>query len=103
MRLERAHRADLLQRQRQDRDPGDHREEDDREAPARPDVVVEELQDRVRHVHQRLEDVCRRNHAGAPGRGLNNVCASTGSQPPWLNGLHRASRQAARRTPRDGP
>ena len=56
VRLQRAHRADLLQRQRQDRQPGDDRQQDDRDPPADPDVVVEEGEDRVGDVDQRLED-----------------------------------------------
>ena len=63
----RAHRADLLQRQRQDHEPGDDGQEDDRHAPARADVVVEEGEDRVRDVDQRLQDVgVREDHAGDP-------------------------------------
>src|SRR5215216_4246346 len=51
------HRAQLLERQRQQQGADEHRERDDRETPAQPDVVVEDLEDRLEDVDQRLEDV----------------------------------------------
>ena len=73
VRLERTHRADLRDRQRQDHEPGRERQRDDREAPAEPDVVVEEGDDRIGGVDQRLEDVGD-DHAGAPGSWLCPAC-----------------------------
>jgi hypothetical protein len=54
------HRAQLLERQRQQQRADEQRERDDRETPSQPDVVVEELEDRVEHVDQRLKDVGER-------------------------------------------
>ena len=51
------HRAQLLERQRQQQRADEQRERDDRETPAQPDVVVEEPEDRVEDVDQRLKDV----------------------------------------------
>ena len=68
----------------------------------KPHAVVEERQDRLDHVDQRLEDVGEDGHGarcGAAGRAPNRRCASTGSKPPWLNGLQRSRRQPARTSP----
>jgi hypothetical protein len=54
------HRAQLLERQRQQQGADQHRERDDRETPSQPDVVVKELEDRLEDVDQRLEDVGER-------------------------------------------
>jgi hypothetical protein len=54
------HRAQLLERQRQQQGADQHRERDDRETPSQPDVVVEELEDRLEDVDQRLKDVGER-------------------------------------------
>ena len=73
------------------------------EAPGEADVVVEELEDRVRDVDQRLQDV----RVGDTSRaGLTVVIgrvdvaeaarsvkrSGTGSKPPWLKGLQRRTR-----------
>ena len=55
--LQRLHRAHLLEGEREDRQPHDDREADDREPPAEPHCVVPELDDRVVDVDQGLEDV----------------------------------------------
>ena len=115
IRLQRAHRADLGDRKRQDHEPRRERERDDRKAPAQADVVVEEGDDRVGEVDQRLEDV-RDDHACAPACVCLCVSATTsesaarksfrsetGSQPPWLQGLQRRRRQPARIEPRMTP
>ena len=39
----------------------------------------------------------------APGGAPNRRCASTGSKPPWLNGLQRSTRHPARTSPRSMP
>jgi len=54
------HRAQLLERQRQQQGADEHRERDDRETPSQPDAVVKELEDRLKDVHERLEDVGER-------------------------------------------
>ena len=42
--------------------------------------------------------------SGVRGSGRRkSVCADTGSYPPWLNGLQRSRRQAARTAPRSMP
>src|SRR3954471_4033567 len=51
------HRAHLLEGERQDQHPDDHRQPDDRSAPAQADVVVPEPQHGLIDVDQRLEDV----------------------------------------------
>ena len=75
-----------LQRQRQDQQAGDERQDDDRQAPAEAQVVVDELEHRVRGVDQRLEDVgddetiTRRHREVAAGRrsgSRKSVRAST--------------------------
>ena len=94
---QRVHRADLLDRQRQDQEPHDHRERHDRPSPAEAGVVVQPLDHPVGRVDQRLEDVRERKvHR-------NRRCSLTGSYPPWLNGLQRSSRQPASTVPRNGP
>ena len=39
----------------------------------------------------------------ADGSGVNHRWFSTGSNPPWLKGLHRSSRQPASTVPRSMP
>src|SRR6266511_486343 len=85
--LQRAHRANLLYRERQDHDPRDERQQHDREPPADSDIVVEELQHRLGGVDQRLEDVRERQDYAAAFRlsedgdsaGRNRARASSGS------------------------
>jgi hypothetical protein len=80
MRLQRPHGADLLQRQGEDHDPGHDGQEDDREPPARVDVVVEERQQRVGDVLERLQEACQgEDQAGIPPFARNSARASTGS------------------------
>ena len=101
------HRVKLLHCQRKQQRAHRDRQQDDRPAPRHPDAVVEELQHRLEHVDQRLEDVGGdQEHdqpMGAGARGLNRRCSSTGSKPPWLKGLHRNSRHPARTSPRSMP
>ena len=55
--LERLHRADLLEGQRQDREPYHDRQADDRHPPSEPQLVVEELQDSLVDVNQGLNEL----------------------------------------------
>ena len=90
-RAQRVHRLDLLDRQRQDREPHDHRQRHDRQAPAEPDVVVQERQSSQSATSIRGWRMFAKDH-GAPRK---RCCALTGSYPPWLNGLQRSRRQTA--------
>ena len=58
-RLQRAHPFERFVGERDQQRPGADREGDDRRPPAEADVVVEELEDRVGDVDQRLQDVRR--------------------------------------------
>src|SRR5919202_179304 len=69
--LHRLHRADLLERQRDEGRADDDRQEDDREAPAEADVVVEEQHHALERVDERLEDVGDREHHGRAGPGAS--------------------------------
>ena len=61
-RLHRAHALDLPVGERDQDRPGEDRQGDDRHPPAQPGAVVEELEDRVDDVDQRLQDVCLDDH-----------------------------------------
>jgi hypothetical protein len=101
--LKRLHRLELLQGQRQQRRAHHDRQADDRQAPAAAhDVVVDEHQDRLEDVDERLEDV-RVDERHHEVRGRKTRCCSTGSKPPWLHGLQRSRRQAASTRPRSMP
>ena len=56
-RLQRAHSLQLPVGERDQQRPGDDRQGDDRHPPAQPGAVVEELEDPVGDVDQRLQDV----------------------------------------------
>ncbi len=74
-RLHRAHAFDLFVGQRDQDGPGADRDRDDRHAPGEADVVVEELEDRVGDVDQRLQDVRVGNH---------HECASPWYSAGWM-------------------
>ena len=61
-RLHRAHPFQLFVGERDQQGAGDDRQGDDRHPPAEADVVVEELEDRVGDVDQRLQDVGDGDH-----------------------------------------
>ena len=64
----------------------------------KPTSSCRNLISRVGGVDERLQDADRRDWQ----RHRNNLCALTGSYPPWLNGLQRSSRHAASTIPRSG-
>ncbi len=111
--LQVAHRADLLDRERQDQQARDEGESDDRHAPGDADVIAEEEEHGLGRVDQRLQDVGEHHQAGAPvlgsewsqsrWRSRNRLRSESSSTPPWLHGLQRASRQAATTVPRTIP
>src|SRR5437763_10416078 len=103
--LQRLHRAHLLEGERQNRQPDHHCQADDRHAPAESEVVVEELEDRLVEVDQRLEELpdCERDEAHRAALTRNSRWFSTGSRPPPERGLQRRRRQAARTNPRRTP
>ena len=108
---------ELLERQRDQSSAHDDRQQHDRPAPRPADHAVEELQDRLEDVDQRLEDVRGDEHgSGARGRrsgleqplildgiealrGSTDCIAATASRPGSARGVCRISRSPARRTP----
>ena len=104
--LHRPHRADLLQRDRQDRQADDEHERDDRRPPAEAEVVVEETDDRL--AGSSVKSVCDwKGHLealsgplfGGCGKGLRSetrvkpaVAEGIASQDPPSGQDHAAKR-----------
>ena len=103
------HRADLSQRQRHDCHPHREGQGDDRGAPAEPDRVVKEDDDRLGDVGEDGGEGERHWFlsgsvwalSGGPGR--KSLRLSSGSRPPELIGLQRRTLQTATMVPRNGP
>src|SRR5437764_1412312 len=102
--LQGLHGLELLERQRNQGGADDDGQRDDREAPREAGRVVEEHEHVIEDVDQRLDGVGDREEVHRLGsRRRNRRWASTGSKPPWLNGLQRSTRHAASTSPRSMP
>src|SRR4029077_10111304 len=90
---------ELLDGQRQDRDPHGHGQKHDRPAPRDAEVVVVELDDGLQHVLDLLQNEKELDHEDTPRRSS----PGTGSYPPFDQGLQRSSLQLASTRPRTTP
>ncbi len=90
------HRAELLDGQREQDRAHAHRQQHDRPAPGHPDAVVEERQDRLEDVDQRLEDVRGDKHGSGGRSGRSGL-----EQPLFLDRIKAsvAQRIAAQQPP----